>query len=341
MARRKRVLVLVHEDLIPPDTLEGYSDAEIAQWKVEYDVITQLEELGHEVQTLGVYSDLRPIRAAIRELRPHIVFMLLEEFHGVRAYDQAVVSYLELLRQAYTGCNPTGLLLSRDKALAKKILTYHRIPSPPFAVFPLDRKPRPPRGLTYPLFVKSAVEDASFGISQASIVRDDEALFERVQFIHNHTGNDAIAEQYIEGRELYVGVVGNQRLTTLPVWEMTFGNLPEGMHIATAKVKWDRGYQDKYRIDTHAARDLPEELVARINRLCKRACRALNITGYARMDLRLQPDGRIFLLEANANPNLEYGEDFAESAEAAGIDYGQLISRIINLGLRHRAPWRR
>jgi len=341
MARRRRVLVLVHEELIPPPTMEGYSDAEIAEWKVEYDVITGLNELGHDVRTLGVYSDLKPIRDAIREFRPSIVFMLLEEFHGVRSYDQAVVSYLELLRQAYTGCNPTGLLLSRQKALAKKIMAYHRIPTPPFTVYPVGRKPKPPRNLRYPLFVKSAVEDASLGIAQSSIVRDFDALIERVRFIHGQTGFDAIAEQYIDGRELYIGILGNQRLQTFPIWEMSFGNMPEAVpHIATARVKWDRAYQEKYQIDTHEATDLPAELVARIEHLGKRAYRALNMTGYGRIDLRLREDGRVFLLEANANPNLEYGEDFAESAERVGVDYGRLLTRIINLGLQHKAPWR-
>ena len=254
MAERKRILTLVHEDLIPPDTMRGYSDEEIAEWKVEYDVITQLNELGHEVRPLGVYSDLRPIRDAIQDWHPDIVFMLLEEFHGVRAYDQAVVSYLELLRQPYTGCNPTGLLLSRDKPLAKKILSFHRIPTPSFAVFPRGRKPRPPRRLAYPLFVKTVDEDASLGISQASIVHDQEALIERVLFIHKHTRSDAIVEEYIDGRELYVGVIGNDRVSTFPIWEMTFGDLPEEVpHIATARVKWDRSYQEKYKIDTSCA----------------------------------------------------------------------------------------
>ena len=293
--RKHRVLTLVHEDFVPADSGAKLSPGEIAEWKVEHDVIAQLQQLGHEVQTLGVYSDLRPIRDAIGGFEPDIVFMLLEEFHGVRAYDQAVVSYLELLRQAYTGCNPAGLLLSRDKPLAKKILNYHRIPTPAFVVFPVDRKPRAPRGLRYPLFVKSSVEDASLGISQASLVRDADALLERVHYIHQHTASDAIAEEYVDGRELYVGVIGNQRLTTFPIWEMTFGDMPETMpHVATARVKWDLAYQEKYNIDTGAAEGLSEELTRKITRLCKRTYKALNITGYARMDLRLREDGRVF-----------------------------------------------
>ncbi len=189
--------------------------------------------------------------------------------------------------------------------------------------------------------MKSVVEDASLGISQASIVSDDQALAQRVEFVHQHAGSDAMVEQYIEGRELYVGVIGNRRLETFPIWEMVFSKMPEDVaRIATAKVKWDRQYQKKHGIDTHAATDLPPGLDVRIAQLCKRVYRALNMSGYARMDLRLRDDGRVFVLEANANPNLSYGEDFSESAEQAGINFEALLQRIINLGLRYEAPWK-
>jgi D-alanine-D-alanine ligase len=200
---------------------------------------------------------------------------------------------------------------------------------------------RRPKKLAFPLLVKSASEDASWGISQASIVRDDAALAERVKFVHESLENDALAEQFVEGRELYVGVIGNTRLQSLPVWEMTFGTMPDvSARIATAKVKFDMDYQKKHGITTGPAKDISPQLVTAIGRLCKRVYRALNMTGYARMDLRLQPDGRVFVLEANANPNLAYGEDLAESAETAGISYEALLQRIIQLGLRYHAPWK-
>ncbi|NIL99031.1 MAG: D-alanine--D-alanine ligase [Planctomycetales bacterium] len=339
--KKMRILVLVREGLVPPESIEGRDDKEIAPWKMEFDVISTLQDLGHQVQALGVFDDLGPIRQAILEWKPHIAFMLLEEFHGVGTYDQAIVSYLELMRQHYTGCNPRGLMLTHDKALAKKILTYHHIPTPRFAVFPVGRKVRPPRRLAYPVFVKSISEDASLGIAQASIVGDDEALVQRVRFIHESTHSDAIAEQYIEGRELYVGVLGNTRLQTFPVWEMLFSKMPEDVApIATAKVKWDVAYQKKYGIKTQAAQDLPEKVNKGIAKLCKNVYRRLNMSGYGRMDLRLRPDGRVFVIEANANPNLEFGEDFAESAESVGINYETLLQRIVNLGLRYQASWK-
>lgn len=338
--KKQRVLVLVREGHEPPESIEGLTDDEIAPWKAEFDVVSTLKERGHTVRALGVYDDIGPIRSTLAEYEPNITFMLLEEFHGVVVYDHAIVSYLELMRQPYTGCNPRGLLLSRDKALSKKIMTYHRIPTPRFAVFPRARKVKRPTKLSYPLIVKSVLEDASLGISQASIVTNDEALAERVRFVHAHTSSDAIAEEYVDGRELYVSVLGDSRLTVLPPWEMLFTKMPDTVRpIATAKVKWDTKYQEKHGIDTQVA-DLTPEQIARITKLSKRVYRALNMSGYGRMDLRLREDGKIFVLEANANPNIEYGEDFAESAEKAGIGYGALLEKIIGLGLRYRAAWK-
>lgn len=335
--RKLRVLTLVHEDLVPPDDLEGIDPTE-QPWRTEYDVITHLRDLGHEVLPLGVRSDLRIIREAIEEHRPHVAFNLLEEFDGVATYDQNVVSYLELLRMAYTGCNPRGIMLARDKALSKKVLAYHRIPVPEFAVFPMNRRVVRPRRLEFPLFVKSLVEEASLGIAQASVVHTDDSLRERVQFIHEKIGTDAIVEQYLEGRELYVGVIGDLRLKVLPIWELHFTNTPDDQpKIATAKVKWDSKYQKRHGICSDRAKDLPEGLESRIPKLAKRIYRTLLLSGYARLDLRLTPEGKIYVIEANPNPQLAYGEDFAESAHTDGIDYHALLQRLLNQALRRRA----
>jgi D-alanine-D-alanine ligase len=191
------------------------------------------------------------------------------------------------------------------------------------------------------MFVKSSTEDASLGIAQASVVADERQLKERIAFIHEQTHSDALVEEYIEGRELYVGVIGNERLKVLPVWEMTFGSLPENLPaIATRKVKWDRGYQQKYGITTAAAENLPEGTMARLEQLSKRIFRALHLTGYARMDFRLRADGGLYALEANANPNLSAGEDFAQSALTAGIRYPKVLHRILQLGANYPAAWR-
>lgn len=339
--RRLRVLVLTHEDLIPPDSLRGLSEKDAQAIKKEYDVAAGLRELGHEVQIVGVSHDLLPIRQHVEGFKPHVVFHLLMEFQDIAVYQAHVASYLELLRVPYAGCNPRGLLLARDKALSKKIFRYYRIPAPAFHVFRLGRSIRVPKDLQYPRIVKSVDEEASLGIAQASIVRDEEKLRERVDFVHRRLGSDAIAEQYIQGRELTVSVIGNERLQTFPIWELFFEKLPPGSNpIATERAKWDRDYQLRTGIATGPAEDLPEALGAHVAHLAKRSYRALHLSGYARMDLRLTEDGRAYVIEANPNPDLRREEDFAASAAAAGISYPQLLQRILNLGLRHRSPWK-
>jgi D-alanine-D-alanine ligase len=339
--KKRRILLLVNADLIPPDDLRGLSEDEIEACRTEYNVLSTLSNCGHEVRVLGINDKIGELRRVVRDWRPEIAFNLLEEFSGIVTYDHYVVALLELMRQPYSGCNPRGMMLSRDKVLTKQILAYHRIPTPRFHLFPWGKVYREPRGLEFPLFVKSATDDASLGISQASIVHDPERLRERVQFIHEQAQSDALAEQYIEGRELYVGVMGNERLTTFPVWELDFGKLSDVQAgIATRKVKWDPAYQRRHGIRTGPAEDLAEAQVGRIAALAKRVYRALHLSGFARMDMRMRPDGSVYVLEANANPNLTYGEDFAESAEVAGLSYEQLLNRIVQLGLNYQPEWR-
>lgn len=226
-------------------------------------------------------------------------------------------------------------MIARDKALSKKLLAYHRIRVPMFCVFPYGRKTRRPKRMKFPLFVKSAVEDASFGISQASLVEDDKKLYERVAFVHQHTGADAIAEEFIDGRELYVGVIGNHRLDVMPVWELLFEKKSDNTPlISTAAAKWNLNYRKKWGVTSRAARDLPEGLTEQIERRCKRIFHILSLNGYARFDFRLDSSNKLYFLEANPNPALSYGEDFSESAEKKNISYENLIQRIINLGLR-------
>ncbi len=333
--KKLRVLILNHPDLAAPESRDGSSVAEAYVWKTEFDVAGTLAALGHEVRKLHVADELVPIREVVEEWKPHVVFNLLEEFHGMAEFDTHVVSYLELLRVPYTGCNPRGLMLARGKALAKKIMTWHRIRTPGFAVFARGRRiGRLPRGVKYPAIVKSLTEESSLGISQASIVEDADELVERVTFIHERIGSDAIVEEYIEGRELYVGVLGNERLKVFPVWEMIFEKLPKGAAaIATEKVKHDVAYQEKAGIFQEPARNLDEALLKAIARTTKRAFRALELSGYARIDYRLAPTGELYFLEANPNPEVAQSEEFASAAAAGGLAYPELIGRIVSLGL--------
>ena len=331
--KHARVLALVHDHLVPPRETRGV-DVREAEWKMEYDVIETLREIGHEVRVRGVHDDLSGIRPTVASFLPHIVFNLLEAFAGVATFDQNVVSYLELLRLPYTGCNPRGLIMARDKALSKKLLAYHRVPVPDFTVVRVGHKPVVPRRMSFPLIVKSLFFESSIGISQASVVENQEQLAKRVTFVHESLGMAAILEQFVDGRELYVGVIGNERLEVLPVWEMSFAGMPENRwQIATERVKWSTRYQKRHGIMTSRA-ELPAATVEHIGRIAKRTYRALDLNGYARIDIRLDTDGRPYVIDANPNPNLAYGEDFAESAEKAGISYERLLDRIIRLGLR-------
>lgn len=330
--KKSRVLVLLHRDLTPK---EGIAAPEVKpEWRMEWNVVTNLRERGHELMLIEVHDDLTPIRQALDEFKPTIAFNLLEAFDDVVVFDQNVVSYLELLRVPYTGCNPRGLVLARNKALARKLLAYHRIPSPDFTVVALDRKPTLPKRLSYPLIVKSLTYEASAGISQASIVANEEQLAKRVRFIHQTFRTPAIVEQYIDGRELYVGVLGNHRLQVYPVWEMSFDKMQgDNWRIATERVKWNVNYQERHGIETAEAQ-LPAEVAARVQHLAKRTYRALELSGYARIDFRMDARGVPYVIEANPNPQLAEQEDFAQSAAKSGVAYPVLLERIMTLGVR-------
>ena len=330
-----RIVVLVHRHLIPPVKVEEGTDITAAPWRTEYDVVSTLTAMGHEVKTLAVHDDLGEIRRLVDEWKPNIAFNLLEGFDDITIFDQNVISYLELLKLSYTGCNPRGLLLARDKSLSKKLLHYHRIPVPEAEVFRSGRPIRRPKRLTFPLIVKSLTQEASIGISQASVVEDDTKLRERVQFIHESVSTDAIVEEYVEGRELYCGVIGNQRVQVLPVWEMTFAKMPEDQHrIATERVKWSSKYQKKMGIDTGEARELPSGMADLVQHISKRTYKVLQLSGYARIDLRLDALGKVHVLEANPNPQIARDEDFAASAGKAGLPYPALLQRILTTGMR-------
>ena len=337
--RKLRVIMLADARLLPKGDLKDFSPKQRELRKTEFDVLEALTSLGHEVVPIGISDDLSAIRGAIDAHKPHIAFNLVEEFDGVGQFDQHVVSYLELCKQPYTGCNPRGLTLSRDKGLTKKSLAYDGLDVPGLAVFPMRWRGAAPASLRYPLFVKSLTEEGSAGISNASIVHDETKLRERVEFIHRTTQAPAIAEEYIEGREIYIGVMGNERPRTLPAWELSIeGRNSDEPLIATDRVKWDPDYQKQIGLKTGPAR-LSKALAQRLAQLSKKIYGLLGMNGYARLDYRLTADGRAYLLEANPNPQIARDEDFAQSARHARIGYEELLQQLLSFGLR-RVPTR-
>lgn len=323
----KLIYVLVHTDLVPPEEPEVIDRFE--PWITEYDVIKQLKSNGHEVQVIGLYDDLTPLLTAIKEKKPDTVFNLLEEFNGDSQMDYHIVALLEALKVNYTGCNSKGLALARDKALSKKILKHHHIGTPNFFTLPKNKKRKLPKNIKYPLIVKCLFEEASYGIAQASIVTSEEKLNERVKYIHEKLEQDALIEEFIEGKELYVGVLGQKQLKTLPIWELKFENVdnPE-KEIYSQRAKWNEKYRKRKGIETGAAK-LDKVTEDKVIRTCKKVYQILNLSGYARIDIRLTNENKIYVLEANPNPNIASDDEFAKSAEYEKVKYKELIEQLI------------
>ena len=327
----------MHPDFVPPDSTDGYTDAEINTWKTEYDVVSTLRAAGHDVRPLGVQEEIKPVRDAIEGFKPHVVFTLLEEFHYQTGYDQHIASYFELMKIPYTGCDPRGLVLARGKDLSKTLV---QLPPDRGAGIRRVSDATKNQKACAPAIAPHRQEPErgriTRDISQASIVDTDEKLAERVAFIHERIETAAIAEQFIEGRELYVGVLGNNRLRALPVWELKFGNMGgrNSRHIATEKVKHDTSYQERVGIVDGPADDLTPEISAQIQRTAKRIYRTLGLDGYARIDFRLTSDGTPYFIEANPNPEIAKSQEFALAAQHDGLDYQELLHRIVALGMR-------
>jgi D-alanine-D-alanine ligase len=307
--------------------------------EAEYEVADALLAYQHEVRLIGVRDDMRVLLEELAAFQPDLVFNGAESFQGNGGLDYVFAAALEAGGWAYTGSPPLALLLTRDKATSKEVLSSHGVRVPNFVTFPLDRPFEAPTILNQPLIVKPVAEDASAGIAHASVVHDNEELAARVAFIHATFAQPAIAEEFIAGRELYVGVVGNgDRLDILPVVEMVFDkekNTPE-QRIATRHAKWHDGYRERRGIRNVFARPIAQAAKDAIDRTCRAAFRALHLRDYARFDLRLTEDQQVWLIEANANPFISVGHDMANAAEKLGLDYYAFIDRIVREAIGRR-----
>ena len=334
---KKNMKILALFDAIRPTTLDQDLSEELKteDWKTEANVLEALQQLGWATEHLAIFDDTDLIRQKFQSFQPDLIFNLADQFKNNRAFDQNIVSILELHGVPFTGCGSTGLTLCKHKGISKKILGYHRIRVPDFTVIPRGKRVIRPKRLPFPILVKPLKEEASLGIAQASFVESDDQFKERVAFIHEKYDHDVIAEEYIEGRELYVSVLGNHRLQVFPLRELVFKEVPpDEPKIATYKAKWDEEYRKRWGIQNEFARDLDPALVRRIEQACKKIYRLLAIDGYGRLDLRLTPENEIVFIEANPNPVLARDEDFAQSALGADLAYPQLIERIAQLGMK-------
>jgi D-alanine-D-alanine ligase len=333
---KKKLKILALFDAISPTTIDQDLSAELKtdDWKTEAHILKALNELGYPTEHLAIFDDLDLVQQKLQQFKPDLIFNLADQFKNNRAFDQNIVSFLAMHDVAFTGCGSTGLTLCKHKAVSKKILGYHRIHTPEFVTIARGKRIARPKRLKFPILVKPLKEEASLGISQASFVETDEQFKERAQFIHDKYDNDVIAEEYIEGRELYVSVMGNHRLEVFPIRELVFREVPpDEPKIATYKAKWDEEYRKRWGLVNQHAEGIDPAVAAAIQKTCKRIYHLLTIDGYARLDLRLTRDNKVYFIEANPNPILAEDEDFAQSAFKAGLTYPQLIERIIRLGL--------
>lgn len=299
-------------------------------------VAAALEQAGHKVSLFGVHSDLSKLVRGIRARKPDLIFNLLETFGSSQLGAVAAVGLLELLGIPYTGGGPGEIYLQEDKALTKKLLAFDGIAYPDFAVFSQDSSLETGGSLRMPLFVKPLRMDASIGIDAKSLVRSTTELMERVLFIHKQVKDAALVEEFVEGREFYVGVLGNQNPRAFPAIEMDFTGFPDGApRILDSKAKWDADSPEFHGTQAVLA-DIPAVLQARLQKVALDAYRALRVCDYGRIDMRLTSTDQIYVIEVNASCYLEESSEFARAAAAANLDYPSLIERIVIEALNRR-----
>jgi D-alanine-D-alanine ligase len=334
------VKILILFDLARPTTPdESFSTPRALRdedKRTEADVLDCLKRLGHEVDTLAAHDNVRDVFEKVDTFKPDVVFNVCESFHADRVHEPSIPALLALMKVRYTGAGPEALMLCKDKALAKKLLSFHKVRVADFVVSRKDHPLRRLRKFSFPAFVKPTNEESSDGISKASFAKNEEEALERARFVHEKLGTDALIEEYIDGRELTIGVLGNTRLTVFPPRELFFGEAPEdgAPKFATAKAKWDDAYRKKWGIHNGPAAPLPEGLEPKLRKIARRAYRVLNIRGLGRIDLRLTSSGEAVVIEANPNPSLGKTDDFVLGAAGVGIEYDALIQKILENAVR-------
>lgn len=341
--KKKLNVLLVFDVPEAPEKDKDYTDEfTLEDRKAEAHIQQALEELGHNVRLLGIFDDIAPLLEEVKANPPDIIFNSTDSFKNQLRFEPNIVAVYELLGIPYTGTSSHGLTLCKNKAIAKKIFSYHRIKTPAFQIVELGTKPKAPKKVQYPVIIKPLHEEASYGISQKSLVDNDADFIERVQFVHDSMKRDALYEEYVAGRELYVGLVGEAKVQALPFRELVFEQASEDdPKIATFKAKWDENYRKKYGIKNRFALPLAEGLPEKIAHVCKKVFRILYMCGYGRIDLRLTPENEVVVLEANPNPFIASDEDFSMAAQKAGIEYPELIQKILTMGLKQHAKLQR
>jgi D-alanine-D-alanine ligase len=336
---KPRVLVLFDTDNDPPANQDYTRHLAGGVDEVEFEVARVLQSRGYQVRLLGFRHDVLQLLNGLKAEPFDVVFNLTERFRDLSSLDYSVAGMLEMVGAPYTGAGPTGLILARHKALTKMVLTHHDVSTPRFIEIDVGSPCRRPSDLRFPLIVKPVDEDASVGIARASVVRDDVALSERVSFVHERLKTAAIVEEFIAGREIYVGVIGNDPPKALPPIEMVFDSqVPDEQRIATFKVKWSTKYRESRGIKNRIASDLPPEVATRLSQVAVASYKAAGLRDYGRVDVRLAHDHEIYVVEANPNPYLSDGEDMSWAAEEGGYPYAELLEAIVEMAMKRTRP---
>jgi D-alanine-D-alanine ligase len=337
MSRLK--IAVLYDRVWEDEPAEGSAPAEkspvtrtLDKKEVEDEVVEALGKLGHEAALHELDGTPKSLLALAR-LECDLVFNLTESFADDDTADFKIAGFLELVGKRYTGSGTHGLMLAQDKAIAKKIFQFHGIHTPVFAKSFRGRLDFS-HDLQFPVIVKPAREDGSIGIEFSAVVSSIRELMERMDWLHAHFDSPVLIEEYIEGRELYVGVLGNDKPEALPVVELDLSKLPDGTpRIAAAEVKWGKGTNAYRDTNSAIATDLSEDTVAALQQTAVAAYQALELRDYGRVDMRLQADGRIHVIEVNPNPWLSSKAEFAMAARKAGRTYSRLIEEIVELAM--------
>jgi len=333
MAKKKLKILVIFDMNFNPGKNNNYLRClKRPEWVSDRDVILGLKKLGHDIKLLGIYNDISLLMNAINEETPDLVFNMCLRFENDANYASHIMSLLELLKVKFTGNGSLGTKLCQDKALSKKIVCHHNILVPEFIVSPLIKPLRRLNGIHYPAIVKPLNMDGSVGITNSSFVRNEKHGLTRIDYIHKRFEMDAIVEEYIDGREFQVGVLGNKRLTVLPPREVCFSKIPNSKpKIYTEYSKWVKKYRSKWGIHYRPVTNISKDLQKKINKTCKVIYKKLHLKGYARFDFRLKKNGEIFFLEANPNPGISKHDNLTLAANEEGINYYQLLDKIIRL----------
>jgi D-alanine-D-alanine ligase len=326
----KKIVVLFDMQEAPPEDQNFRNFVKDADWDNEVSVKRALQRLDYEVKLMGLFDDIPRFIEEIKDYQPDLIFCMTESFRGQRSLEPQVTGLLDLLGIPYTGNRPLALSLCQNKELCKKILSHHRIRVPRWISSRYQRPLQKFESIPFPAFIKPMSEEGSEGISKDSFVDNATDCKDRVSFLHEKFKSDVLIEEYVEGRELYVSVLGNKKLQVFPIREIVFKNMPEdGPRFATYKTKWDEAYRKRWGIRNETAKNLSPEVIKKASSISKKAFQVLGMQGYARFDFRLKDSGELYLIEANPNPSIADYDDFACSAIAGGVPYDDLIQKII------------